>query len=80
MGNSLVDRKYIEFNSNILNDPEMVEKLKYLIGKTNLGKIRCNCRKSSVYSGSEYELHFLKMSLNIINLPVSKYETAKSIY
>ena len=27
-GNSLVDEKYIEFNSNILNDPEMVEKIK----------------------------------------------------
>lgn len=35
-GNSLVDEKYIEFNSNILNNPEMVEKLKYSIGKTNL--------------------------------------------
>lgn len=27
-GNSLVDEKYIEFNSNILNNPEMVEKIK----------------------------------------------------
>ena len=68
-GNSLVDEKYMQYNQDLLEDPELVEKIKISIGKRSLqGKNLMQLLE--IRHIFEYRIWctFLKTSMSIINL------------
>ena len=78
-GNSLVDEKYIEFNSNILNDPEMVEKIKIFNWENEFAGEKFDAIVGNPpYIRVQNMVHFSENEYEYYKSAVSKYETAKS--
>ena len=78
-GNSLVDEKYIEFNSNILNDPEMVEKIKIFNWENEFEGEKFDAIVGNPpYIRVQNMVHFSENEYEYYKSEVSKYETAKS--
>ena len=78
-GNSLVDEKYIEFNSNILNDPEMVEKIKIFNWENEFEGEKFDAIVGNPpYIRVQNMVHFSENEYEYYKSAVSKYETAKS--
>ena len=76
-GNSLVDEKYIEFNSNILNNPEMVEKIKIFNWENEFEGEKFDAIVGNPpYIRVQNMVHFSENEY--YKSEVSKYETAKS--
>ena len=78
-GNSLVDEKYIEFNSNILNNPEMVEKIKIFNWENEFEGEKFDAIVGNPpYIRVQNMVHFSENEYEYYKSEVSKYETAKS--
>lgn len=76
-GNSLVDEKYIKFNSNILNDSEMVEKIKIFNWENEFEGEKFDAIVGNPpYIRVQNMVHFSENEY--YKSEVSKYETAKS--
>ncbi len=78
-GNSLVDEKYIEFNANILNNPEMVEKIKIFNWENEFEGEKFDAIVGNPpYIRVQNMVHFSENEYEYYKSEVSKYETAKS--
>lgn len=78
-GNSLVDDKYMEFNPNILNEPEVVEKIKIFDWKTEFdGKKFDAIVGNPPYIRVQNMVHFSENEYEYYKSEFSEYITAKS--
>lgn len=78
-GNSLVDEKYMEFNSSILNEPEILEKIKIFDWKIEFdGKKFDAIIGNPPYIRVQNMVHFSANEYEYYKSEISKYETAKS--
>lgn len=78
-GNSLVDGKYMKFNPNILNEPEMIESIKVFDWETEFdGKKFDAIVGNPPYIRVQNMVHFSENEYEYYKSEFSEYETAKS--